>query len=224
LITKQGQQEGIINVAQGSSYLVSTQHSRTAQELFSYPAAAKVFVLKSDEGEAHYILHTDGDPGDNFGNAPNGSFYLHLAVTNVSVFMKSGSFGANDGVWLGVGNGEIQAVTATADGLTTGQLTGGDQFISVTSANANNIISLPAIALVPTGGRIRGIVGANGFELRVIAAEATTSKINDVTTNVEAAIPADTSFTVLKISSTQWILTCVTKLGAVLTAIVPDAV
>jgi hypothetical protein len=74
------------------------------------------------------------------------------------------------------------------------------------------------------GTVIRGYVGANGFELRVAVADATTGKINDVTTNVEAAIPATTFFEVACVSSTQWILTATTKLGAVITAIIPDAV
>ncbi len=134
-------------------------------------------------------------------------------VTIDGAMIKDGSF-----------TGKQTAATATSDGLTTGLLTGADQFVTVTSANANNIIALPALSTVPVGTCIRGMVNANGFELRVAVADATTGKINDVTTNVEAAIPADTSFEVVKISSTEWILTATTKLGAVLTAIVPDAV
>ena len=130
-----------------------------------------------------------------------------------------------DGVLLKDGIvGGTTAHTATADGLTTGQLLGATQFVTVTSASADNIISLPKAANLPIGTKIRGMVGANGFELRVHPDDATTVKINNVTTNVEAAIPADTSFEVELISATEWILTAVTNLGAVVTAIIPDAV
>lgn len=129
-----------------------------------------------------------------------------------------------DGVLLKDGIvGKVTTAIATADGLTTGLLTGKSQFVTVTSANANNIIALPALSAAMIGTVIRGKVGANGFELRVAVADATVGKINNVTTNVEAAIPANVSFKVECISATEWILTTVTALGAVGTAIVPDA-
>ena len=133
-------------------------------------------------------------------------------VTVDSALIKDGAFGKR------------VAATATADGLTTGLLTGSDQFVTVTSASVNNIISLPLASATPIGTFIRGMVGANGFELRVAVADATTVKINDVTTNVEAAIPTDVSFTVELISATEWILRTRTALGEEGTAIVPDAV
>lgn len=120
--------------------------------------------------------------------------------------------------------GKPKTATATSDGLTTGILKPLSQFVTVTSANANNIIALPALSTGMIGTVIKGYVGANGFELRVAAADATTGKINDVTTNVETAIPATTFFTATCVSATQWILTAVDKVGAVITAIIPDAV
>lgn len=134
-------------------------------------------------------------------------------VTVDGALIKDGSF-----------IGKQATATATADGLTTGLLTGADQFVTVTSANADHIVALPLSTSVPVGTVIRGWVGANGFELRVSAAEAATATINGVTTSVEAAIPATTFFTVTKVASLTWILTAVTELGAVITAIVPDAV
>lgn len=134
-------------------------------------------------------------------------------VTVDGALIKDGSF-----------IGKQATATATADGLTTGLLTGADQFVTVTSANADHIVALPLSSGVPIGTVIRGWVGANGFELRVSAAEAATATINGVTTSVEAAIPATTFFTVTKVASLTWILTAVTELGAVITAIIPDAV
>lgn len=130
-----------------------------------------------------------------------------------------------DGVLLKDGIvGGTTAHTATDDGLTTGQLLGGTQFVTITATNADHIISLPLASALPIGTVIRAMVNANGCELRVHPDEAATAKINDVTTSVEAAIPSDTSIRVELISATEWILTATDKLGAVISEIVPDAV
>jgi hypothetical protein len=111
------------------------------------------------------------------------------------------------------------AVTATDNGLTTGIIPTNATFITVTSANANYIVTTPTATV---GRIVRGMVNANGFEFRCAGAS---EKINDVTCGAtnEAAVPSDTSFVLECISATEWILTATTKLGAVVTAIVPDA-
>lgn len=121
--------------------------------------------------------------------------------------------------------GKQATATATAAGLTTGLLSGTDQFVTVTSASAGDCICLPSDALCPIGTVIRGWVGANGFELRSLAAD-TTQTINGVTagTTNEAAIPATTLFRVEKVASLTWILTAVDEAGAVVTAIIPDTI
>ena len=147
-------------------------------------------------------------------------------VTTDVINEKTGAAGVTiDGVLFKDGKvGKIGTHVATSDGLTTGQLTGADQFVTITSAGANNIISLPKGATTPIGTIIRGMINATGCELRVHPDDAASVKINDITTSVEAAIPADTSIVVELISATEWILTATTKLGAVVTAIVPDAI
>jgi parallel beta-helix repeat protein len=116
------------------------------------------------------------------------------------------------------------AYTATSDGLTTGLIGSGSQNITVTSASANNILCLPSTSAANIGQVITGQVGANGFELRPIAAQAATVYINNVTTNVEAAIPANTVFEIRCVDATHWILKAWTMLGAEITAIIPDAI
>lgn len=123
-----------------------------------------------------------------------------------------------------VSDSTLTSATATADGLTTGLLTGASQFVQITSAAAANIIALPLSTSVPIGTVIQGYVDSNGFELRVDVAEATSATINGVTTNVEAAIPSTTKFKVELVLAGEWILTAVTELGAQVTPIVPDAV
>ena len=117
--------------------------------------------------------------------------------------------------------GKVVEATATADGLTTGALSGASQFVTVTSANSAHKVSLPALSANMVGAVIRGKVGANGFKLQVAPADATTGKLNNVTTNVSAQIPANVSFRVECISATEWILTTTTALGAAGTPIVP---
>ena len=136
------------------------------------------------------------------------------------------SFGTINGYTIANGVGGL-VTTATADAdstVTASKLTAVNQFVTVTSGGATRIITLPALSASTVGMVIRGYVGGNGFELRVATADAAKGKINDVTTHVEAAIPATTFFTVQCVSATQWILTCTTKYGVVLTAIVPDAI
>lgn len=114
-------------------------------------------------------------------------------------------------------------VTATADGLTTGLMLSGSQTITVTSANANYIACLPTTDASTIGQVIKSQVDANGFELRVIAAQAASVYINNVTTNVEAAIPANSVFEIMCIDATHWLLKCWNATGDIV-VIIPDAV
>lgn len=118
--------------------------------------------------------------------------------------------------------GVVTTATASSDGLTTGLLAASEQFVTVTSASANNIITLPGATSVVLGTVIQGVVGANGFKLQVAVADAATVKLNNVTTSVKAVIPASVYFKVQLTSATTWILTTLTNLGAVGTAIVPS--
>lgn len=163
--------------------------------------------------------------GMSIGNALVGGFDASGIFTG-TISEQVGGVGVTvDGVLLKDGHsGAVNTATATAAGLTTGALLGSDQFVTVTSASANDVICLPAEATTPIGTIIEGWVGANGFELRPIAAEAATTTINNVTTDVEAAIPATTLFKVKKVAANTWILTAVDELGAVIAAIVPDAI
>ncbi|WP_127523664.1 hypothetical protein [Mesorhizobium sp. Z1-4] len=103
------------------------------------------------------------------------------------------------------GGGEVRAVTATDDGLTTGQLLATDTFVGVTSADANHIVTAPPIADVPLGKEIWGKNGGTAFEFRTPAASNT--KINNVDAdNTEAAVAANTSFMLKKIAADEWAL------------------
>ena len=133
-------------------------------------------------------------------------------VTIDGALIKDGSF-----------TGKAATATATANGLTTGLLTGADQFVAVTSASADNIIALPITTSIPVGTKIRGYVGANGCELRANATQTVT--VNGVTStnaDVEAAIPANCKFVAEMVAALTWLVT--THTGTTLAAPTPDAV
>jgi len=120
---------------------------------------------------------------------------------------------------------KTQSCLATVDGLTTGIIFPRSEFITVTSNSANHICHLPIASASTIGTIIRGQCNtANGFELRVAISQYATVSLNDVKTNVEAAIPAWCSFEVIQVDTNYWILKAWTALGAVITAIVPDAI
>lgn len=94
------------------------------------------------------------------------------------------------------------AVTATADGLTTGLVTatGLVTFVTVTSANANHIVTLPA----PVAGLVVLLKnGATGYELRS-SAPATISINGGAEADAESAIAASTLVWAVCTSATTW--------------------
>jgi len=94
------------------------------------------------------------------------------------------------------------ARTATSDGLTTGTIAdkGRFQHVTVTSADANNIIVLPT----PTPGtQIVLNVGATGFELRT-SAPASVAINGGSGSNAESAIPANSTVFMTCVSATAW--------------------
>lgn len=97
--------------------------------------------------------------------------------------------------------GQVRTATATADGLTTGTLTAGSQFVTVTCDDANKIIVLPAA--VP-GTRVVLINGGTGYELR--SSSPTTISINGGTgADAESAIGASTVVYITCVSATAWV-------------------
>lgn len=138
----------------------------------------------------------------------------------ISITLTSGS------VMLYFGRLDVEILataTATAAGLTTGAIAATTRRLKVISPSADSVCCLPTTGAGTVGMTIFGEVGDNGFELRPIAAQAATVYINGVTTNVEAAIPAQSSFEIRCIDATHWILRAWDIRGNERAAIVPDA-
>ena len=113
----------------------------------------------------------------------------------------------------------VYAATATADGLTTGLIPENTNFVSVTSGNADHIVTLPT----GTAGQIINVyVGANGCEMRTPAASgATINNVDSDGTN-ELALAATTSYICTCVATDTWIVRGFTNLGADAAALVPD--
>lgn len=112
-----------------------------------------------------------------------------------------------------------RAVVPTSDGLTTGQLLATDTHITVASANADHIVTLPPIADVPLLKEIWGQNGATAFEMRTPATSNTFINGADAD-SAESVVAANAAFMVKKVSDTRWVL--MTFAGATIAAPAPD--
>lgn len=96
--------------------------------------------------------------------------------------------------------------------------------VSGVTNDANDFVVLPAIASVPVGHTIRIVANAtSNFELRTPAASGT--KINDVDSDgTQEYLVTDTHTVVVtsRGATAGWVAQSLTKLGAVVTAVVPD--
>lgn len=104
---------------------------------------------------------------------------------------------------------KAEARTATAAGDGTGQISAGVTMVTVTSDDANKIITLPAP--VP-GTHITLINGTTGYELRT-SAPATIGINGGTGTNAESAISASMILELVCVSATAWIGSSYTAAG-----------
>jgi hypothetical protein len=182
--------------------------------------AASNYATNINTGTSDGALTLGGGSGT---VAVNGTGW---AITTAGV----ATLGTVNGLTIANGVGRLVTTsTAATDSTAAGaKLSAVDQYVTVTSGGATRTITLPVAASTTVGLTIEGYVGSNGFDLRVAGAQALTVKINDVTGSaakgVEAAIPATTKFKVVCVSATEWNLTAVDELGAVITAIVPSTI
>jgi hypothetical protein len=102
-------------------------------------------------------------------------------------------------------------LTATADGTGTGVVGSDVTFATVTSANANHIVTLPAPVV---GRKITLVNGATGYEIRS-SAPATIGINGGVGANAESAVGANVVVKLECVSLTNWIGATVSSAGVV---------
>lgn len=118
---------------------------------------------------------------------------------------------------------ETATAIATADGTTTGAITGLSafkKFVAVTSAAATNQISLPGILAATIGQEIYLTVGANGYEL--ITPDTSQVLINQVDadgTN-QLDVAANTTVRCTQVTATAWLAETIAATTIAITA--PD--
>lgn len=141
-----------------------------------------------------------------------------MASTHFSgpVISTGGFTGDLTGDVTGDVTGDITGYVTKVAGTVTTNSTGvamdaGDDFVTITSASANNIAILPS----PVVGKVlRGAIAGTGCEIRSSA--PTTVAVNGVTGSaVEAALAANCSFEARCVSATNWLLFNYTATGVV---------
>ncbi len=65
---------------------------------FNYPVASYVEVVQGDGIQFHKIRY-NGAPSTLFAKAPNGSELIDATASTGKYYIKTGTFGAIDGVW-----------------------------------------------------------------------------------------------------------------------------
>lgn len=158
---------------------------------------------------------------------PKGSKVTAIMSFSGTPIMKEYVVLSNDGTTVVV-SGETdeeslaataRAVVPTSGGLTTGLLVASDDYVDVTSANADHIITLPAIASVPLGKEIWGKNGGTACEMRTPASSTTKINGGQADSN-EAVIAANVSFQVKKTATDNWAL--LTFTGGAVACPTPD--
>lgn len=200
------------DAAQGSQVFVNTGTATTA--IWTEIADAGVaggFVMTSGladfSGIADVIVLDDD--GDTTISAPtDDQIDIEVGGSDVVVVYANG-----------IQDHGNEARTVTTGGATTGLITQGTKFVTVTSDSADKQLSLPAATI---GDIIHIFTPATGCELISAVAAAT---VNDVTVGAtnELALVADSTFICHYIKADTWIVRGFTDKGADIAALVPDS-
>lgn len=228
-----------INATISDDFLVGTDKKIQFRDtgLFIHSSADGKLLISADGGGADDITLTGGLTVTNNaifsssatfssgGIVPDDQSLVFGTDTDISVYYDEA--GNNEFVIVGaptlMASGvrhTAQLVTSTADGLTTGLITLGWSFVSVTSADANNIVTLPAGT---AGQRIVLKIGATGCELRTPAGSNATINNSDCDGTNELALAANATIICLCVATNTWIAYGYDNAGAALATLTPDA-
>lgn len=126
-----------------------------------------------------------------------------------------------NGRWYGTAlSPRTGAVTATVDGLTTGLIPSGANFITVTSSVATKFVTLPAISASTIGQTVRIYVGANGYALVTPATTNNTINTVDADGTNQLDVAANTMLECVQVTATGWVAFQVA--ATTITVVAPD--
>lgn len=114
----------------------------------------------------------------------------------------------------------IATATATADGLTTGLIADGTQFVTVTSSAATNAVTLPAITSATIGQTIDVFIGANGCEILTPATSGNTINTVDSDGTNQLDMAANSLVHFIQVSATGWF--AYNHAATTITVVAPD--
>lgn len=114
----------------------------------------------------------------------------------------------------------VASVTATDDGTTTGAITSGTTFATITSSAATKQVALPAITSAGIGQQIDLYVGANGYELITPASSNNTINTVDADGTNQLDVAANTLLRCVQVSATGWM--CYQVAATTITVVAPD--
>ena len=118
---------------------------------------------------------------------------------------------------------EDLALIPTVDGLTTGLIPANQSVVTATSAGANNILTLPA-GVAGLIGMVCDIYPVGGTNCELRTPDSGGATVNGIAADgaKEALLVSGNAYQVRLIAVDRWLLTGLTSLGAVLTAVIPD--
>ena len=162
-------------------------------------------------------------------DCPGGYYVNGTQVINSSgayvgdVAATAGSIGTAelaDGSVTPVKSAQLEAVTATADGLTTGLISVTARHVTVTSGSSSDIVTLPASVV---GKEIPGFVGSNGFRLQTTASSNITINGVDSDGTSYFTVNANTYFVARCVSATAWLVYTMNTTGGLPTGNIANA-
>lgn len=168
-----------------------------------------IFINSPSAGKLQ--ISADGGGADDI--TLSGGVTVTGDVAMTGDFGLTGLFTASAGI-----QARAVAVTATSDGLTTGIIPDDTTHAEVTSASANNIVTLPT----PTPGlAVRIRVGSNGCKLQT-STPASITLNGGSGSGAKSAIAADTLVLAFCKTSTKWVAIQIADAGTV-SAVTPAA-
>jgi hypothetical protein len=150
------------------------------------------------------------------GTARPGAYAVEIEVTDTTGGLKVDGYSTfTKGV-----QASSQGLTATADGLDTGITPVGASFCTVTSDNADKVVTLPTTVV---GNIIYYYCAANGFELETPAASNATINGVDCDGTNQLACAATSLYKAVCVADSVWIVTGEGADGADTGTLTPDA-
>lgn len=161
------------------------------------------------------------DPAKMAGSTEETANIADNAITTAKIADSAVSTGKiADGAVTYAKRSVVGAVTATADGLTTGLILEGETFVTVTSDSATKFVTLPAISAATVGQSLDIYVGATGYELVTPASSNNTINTVDGDQTNQLDVAANTLLRLVQVTATGWIAYQIA--ATTITVVAPD--